>query len=289
MMFQNLRHQIRPMAWLTTALMVCGLVLAVGCTADDVATDPAAEGGLTVTPEFRVMGLDAAGDEVYLQDLFLGVGEIRLEPLGDADGVIYVTRAPLFLHFDLAAGEWDLQGTPLTLPHGGEYLISIRLEPLGSNVSEESCAHSVRMNGLLARQAASDGVVGVNSADEPMPVPWRLHGEGSDGPRMDKRVDWVAWTYATERPLAVLLNDVQFSDSEEEQSLVITFDLSGWLEEAFQPIQVAVEATEGEALEPTGDRGTRVEAVDVSEDLDDFGAGVEELSGFSEARVGERP
>lgn len=287
MMFQNLHPREasrRAAVWLVVGLFALGVMFAAGCSADETASGEGADGGLTVTPEFRVMGLDAAGEEVYVQDLFLGVAEIRLEPLGEVDEVVYVTRSPLFLHFDLAAGEWELEGTPLTLPHGGEYLISIRLEP-GEGGSEQS--HSVRMNGLLARQSVAGGVVDVNSSDEPMPVPWRLHGDTEESTRMDKRVDWVAWTYASERPVSVVLNDVQFSDVLEEQSLVITFDLSGWLAEAFRPIQVAVEATEGEAFDPGRDRGAAVEAVDVSKDLDEFGAGVEELSGFSEARVSE--
>lgn len=281
-------------AMLATLLLGAGLSALTGCGAEESAELGTSSASLTVTPTFRVLGADSVGDEVFLQDLYLGVGEIRLEPLGETEEVVYVTRSPLHLHFDLAADQWELEGLPLQLPHGGEYLISIELTPPGEG--ELTSRHSVRLDGLFARHAAMPVEMGVNSANEPMPLPWRNPEDDEDknadcttSSPLTRRVEWVPWMYATQRPVHILLNDVHFSDTESDQNLVISLDLSSWLEEAFAPIQVAVESVEGEKLDPTSGSDSsaaeRVEPVDVSRDLDRLGAGVEELDGFSEARA----
>lgn len=282
-------------AWLGATLAALCLTapwVLTGCGAEEGEALEVSEGALQVTPLFRVTGLSGA-EEIFLQDLYLGVGEVRLEPLGDVDEVVYVTRTPMHLHFDLAAGEWVLEGAPLTLPHGGDYLVSVSLEP----VEGVDAPHSVQINGLFARKGEAAGPLHVPTADEPMPVPWRDPtdaGEVGCAPT-SRRVEWVPWTYTTQRPMDVMLNDVQFVEEADEQSLVITFDLQEWLEEAFRPLRTAVETSEGEKLgEPPSDDGPgetpseRVEPLDVTTALDTLGAGLDSLEGRSEARVMRR-
>ena len=271
--------------WLISLAVVCVAMVFGGCQEEDGQTG-AVEGeqGLLITPEFRVEGLDEIRGELLLEDLYLGIGEIRLEPLDEGhEGLVYVTRASFSLHFDLSEDEWTARGDQIVLPHPGEYLISITLEPVSATDSP-TVRHSMRLNGLMARVNSGLDPTDKTAAGEPVPLPWRVLNEG-DGEASGAPISWIPWTYSTERTSFVTLNDVHFSD-ESDQTLVISFDLSSWVAEVFAPINTAIEAHSLTHLEEgESSSGLDSPAIDVSETIDDRGDSFDEVTASSEAYV----
>ncbi len=240
------------------------------------------QGGLVITPEFVIAGVDDIADDVFVQELYLGVGQIELEPLDHAQDVVYVTREPVFLLFNVADGELQVSGHHITLPHAGSYKVSIRLEPVDVNNPDLShlTGTSMQVNGLVARFDAPNAP-GFVASGEPTPLPLRETAEG----RVGGPVQWVPWTYRSQRSALVQLDEVRF-DSLEEQRLVITFDLRSWLTDAIAPItQAVIERSNSDALDEGNDEPQDIgNRVDVSENVDDRGTGIEELTGSIHAQ-----
>jgi hypothetical protein len=238
---------------------------------------------LLVTPEFRVEGLDDIRGEFLLQDLYLGIGEIRLEPLDKGkDGLAYVTRSSFPLHIDFNEGEAVI-GEKIALPHPGEYLISITIEPVERDDSPIG-SNSMRLDGLMAKFEKTTGTEGTKAAGEPVPLPWKVLNEGGEDSNAGP-IHWVPWTYASAKDSFVTLNDVHFS-STKSQTLVISFDLKDWLNEAFLPINDAVDH---HFLMGVEERSNETEfepiAVDVTDAIDGLGEGGGDLTSKSEAYV----
>ena len=92
----------------------------------------------------------------------------------------------------------------------------------------------------------------------------------------------MPWTYSSGRSTNLPLNNVTFA-SEDEHTLVIALDLVQWLDDALEPIQAAVAEVETEELTPTDTQGEFV-PVDVSSDLEEKGAAIENLNAWSEVQ-----
>jgi hypothetical protein len=242
------------------------VILIAGCSGDPDSPE-AADTAVRVTPVFSVEGLDQMSDGVVVDDLYLGIGEIRFEPLMDDTGVTYVVRNELHLHFDLESGGYTVAAEPIELPRGGEYLISIALAP---NASDRGDLHgrTIRVYGQFGHLTDPEDTIGVN-ADEPVPLPWRQRGG----------VEWVSWTYATTQQADIVLNDVEFADDTDE-TLAIAFDVSSWVSDVHAPVSDAVEES-GVLSSEIGDDEM---VVDVSEDLDATGSGVQQIDSWFEAR-----
>ena len=84
----------------------------------------------------------------------------------------------MHLRFDLATGERVMEGAPISLPHDGEFLISVRLEPIDDG--GELDGKSLKLNGLLAKPSEGAGGSG-EPTDEPMPLPWRTENGEDEG------------------------------------------------------------------------------------------------------------
>ncbi len=270
---------------MVSALFAASLVMAamVGC-ADDKERVPAdssaIEAGLVVTPEFAISGVGELPDDVFIEDLFLGIGQIELEPLdGDRD-IVYVSRDSVFLAFDVGSGQLSVVGEPMTLPHAGNFQISIPLQPVNVLSGEwtDLSGTSMQINGLVAEFAPITGGPGLVSSGEPTPLPLREGGA-------ERPVRWVQWTYRSERSVMVRLDDVHFDDVA-EQRLRITFDLSSWLDDAIAPITQTVieQSVDGDADHDVERESDDAESrIDVSDDVDERGTGIEELTGSTEA------
>jgi hypothetical protein len=247
---------------------------AVGCEGEAPEAGPAEVGAeevvqsqrVTITPEFHLEGVADLGEGISLQHVCMGLGEIRLEPLGEqSDEVVYVTRSSLFLDFDVARGEVSVVGEPITLPHGGEFMISIRIEPIDPSMDslQRLEDRSLRIDGLMARFLGDEG--GLVATGEPTPLP--MQDEGKRDGRVTTPVKWIPWTYSTREVGLVLLNNVQFEGDGEEQRLLIRFDLREWLSDALEPISAAVADTV-EAQREEGElagQGEAFKPVDVTE------------------------
>ena len=262
--------------------ILAGGILLSGCVDEEEISGPAPNNtqSFEVTPRFQLEGLDRLADEVFLKELHLSVSEVRLEPLDEGrDEVVYITKRPMFFHFDLASEETILEGAPISLPHAGEYLVSIRLEP-SANPSDELEfkdvleGRSMRLDGLLALEELSD---------EPMPLPWKVQSEEFNLPDslLSKPVNWLPWTYSSQRSTYLPMNNVTFN-SEEHQTLVISLDLAQWLEGALDPLQQAVMEVDGELASGSPEGIDRLDAIDVSSDVEEKGSTLESLNGSSE-------
>ncbi len=289
MMKHPIRNRTSKVRLLWVILMTALLSLSAVACEEEVqevgGAEDSAQNSLLVTPEFRIEGLEKVRGELLLQDLYLSVGEIRLEPLDpEHEGLVYVTRASFSLHFDLLRGEWVVSGAPIALPHPGKYLISITLESIdGAESGAGLDSKSMVLHGLMARTRGQNAVdTDKTSAGEPVPLPWRVMG-GGDESEGAAPIAWVPWTYSSARTSFMILNDVNFMD-EEDQRLVITFDISEWVEEAIAPIADAVKAYDLEEID--ADRSTLdMDSVDVSDTVDRVGDGLEDFTESSEASV----
>lgn len=272
------------------AILLTGVVAlgAVGCDGEEKERvdlgGETQEGGLVVTPEFAITGVEDLAEDVFLQELYLGVGQIELEPLDVAQDVVYVTRQPVFLLFNVAEGELQVAGDQITLPHAGSYKVSIRLEPV--DVDNPDLSHltgtSMEVNGLVARFDEGARGPGFVASGEPTPLPLREAAEGKVG----GPVHWVPWTYRSHRSALVQLDEVRF-ESLAEQRLVITFDLRSWIEDAIAPITKAViELEDAEGLNPNAQQPEDGpdNRLDVTDDIDGDGTGIEELTGTIHAQ-----
>ena len=273
------RRRLWPIVQLIALIAAASLWTGCAEEVDEVPAESVAATAtsLEVTPRVQLDGVTALESQVFLQELCLGVGEIRLEPMDpERDEVVYVTRTPMMLHFDVASGEHVLEGEAITLPHPGEFLIEIRLEPM--SVGDDTLdGRAVRLDGLVAKESGGEG-------DEPMPLPWLVQNDSGSVPGVtQKPVEWVPWTYSSERSTSLSLNTVEFSD-EPEQLLVISLDMARWLDGAMAPIQAAVDDQRATSPDAPGGELTTPAPIDVSGDLEEEGADFESLIARSEAR-----
>lgn len=284
----------RHLVWLLAALLLALCAPMVGCLDEGEGDGGGSETGhhemLLVTPEFHVEGLDDLRHDVLLRDLYLGVGEIRLEPLDEGyEGLVYVTRTPMVLHFDLDHDGVTIKGEPVTLPHAGEYLISIGLEPLGVTSGDEASqvlsGKSMRIDGMMARYSTPTSE-DKTAAGEPVPLPWRVLGEEDEASPAEAPVNWVPWTYSSSQASFVTLNDVHFTE-DVEQTLIIAFDLSAWLDGVLAPLDEVVDARGQEVKpNPRAQADFDANAIDVSDALNSMNKdGLDDLAGRGEAYV----
>lgn len=290
------RRSVGALVALAAGLLL-GLSFTGGCADEGPERLDAEEQALHITPRVEITGLQELDPAIFLQDLYMGVGEIRLEPLSDdLDEIVYVTRTPLFFHFDLASGQYTLEGAPITLPHGGEYMISIHLEPIKDGLEDEGWfGKSIRIDGLIAHTSTSDdddNERGNSSkSNEPMPLPWLTDGEDPN-PGI-KTTEWVPWTFYTHGTADLTLNTVRFSDTS-DQSLVISIDMLHWLDDVIVPITAAAvdehiedqEAINGEGGSPGGNaqgaaNDPHSAPIDITETLEAQGLDLEELGAYS--------
>lgn len=280
----HLKH--RTSSWIGAALVaVLGLSL-WGCQEETTSEEQTQSElqPITIVPEFRLEGLGTLGEGFVLDEVSLGVGEIRLEPLGDplgngADEAIYVTRSAFALRFDVSSGEAKVVGEPILLPHGGDFMISIRIEPAEALVrdAEEDESASVRIDGMMARYI-NPNLTDLHATGDPTPLPMK-GGAAQDPESLVPPVRWVPWTWSTQEVGLVVLNDVHFSD-DPEQKLLLRVDLDNWLQEAVAPITAAVEAA-STASTPSneGRPDRRREPVNVNERVErSLGSGFDQLT-----------
>lgn len=252
---------------LLTGLMVVGCgepeVITVSATDADEAEAKAA----TVTPEFRIHGLQQLPQGLLLDELGLSVAEIRLEPLRGSHGVAYTTSRPLDLRFDIENGETRHQGQTVQIPETGRFLVSVRLEPaeLDPQIGGEE-ADFQRGSLSLFGYVRSDFSASVDDEDgsqgdeddendgNPLPLPVEPIG---DDPM------WTPFAYASQRVVFYTFSDVELVGG--EQSLTFHFDLNDWASTAVTPIVDAVEKTSDDGV------------VDVSEKVDSPTSGPEAL------------
>lgn len=230
--------------------------------------------GVTAVPEFVVTGTDTVPDSLFLTKLGLTVSEIRLEPMWSTDSLAYSTRNSMPIQFDLEDGQTIQTDEALELPTAGRYLVSIRLEPSAAAEGEEPA--SFRLDGFVAGQ--QERVVDSNMDGWPQPMPFdenQNDGELSDSPEYP--VEWTPFEYHSKRAVFFTFNDVELQAG--EQFLTFSFDVRDWAVDVAEPISNAVETSQR----------WNDDSVDVTNQVDSTGTGVEALIRTGVVRSDRRP
>lgn len=225
--------------------------------------------GVTVETRFVLSGLEGVQSEVALDELFVNVGQVVLDP-SDGDGVAFASGRPFGLSFDVARGAVELDGPTLELPYGGHFFVSVQLEPGAVQVSDDKGDDS---DGSLVARGHYYTAAEIE-ADEPSPLPWEPKG-GQWSRNLTEHVEFVYESHSVAR---IQLGEVRLTGTGDYE-LVLDVRVGSWLEDDVFP-RVLEErerrTEEGDVPTSLGDTDgvTDVEAV-----LDEGGEGLEGLVG----------
>ena len=218
----------------------------------------------SVTPEFRVHGLDEMPQELLLEQLGLSVSEIRLEPLRGDRGVAYTTSNPLQLTFDISEGQEALRGETVAFPETGRFLVSIRLEPTEmlstlEQRDDDQMEGSLNLEGKVRSEflaTEEERQEGDDNDGNPLPLP--VHGINDDDDGM-----WTPFSFTSQRVVFYTFSDVELVAG--EQVLAFSFDLNDWATEVINPLIDAVERIEADGV------------IDVTQEMDGAESGPEAI------------
>lgn len=235
---------------------------------------------VSVVPAFSITGISSLPSSLYLTELGFVVSEIRLEPLVASPGsVAFSAVKPEIIRFDVSSNEMFKKGAAIDLPRPGRYLVSVRLEPIDEETSDESIS-SFSMSGFVARDSmlGSEYVTDGEDGERPTPHPFDpddddIRAQDADGLSDNPQAPdaWAPFYYHSERAVFFTLNDVEFEAG--EQQLEFTFDLHNWALDIVEPISRAVSYDETITDEHAG-------GVDISRHLDSSGQGAESFVTF---------
>ncbi len=236
--------------------------------------DSAAENGtdvqaVTVQTRFVLSGHDNVESELMLDQLFVNVGSLVLDP-ADGESIAFASRDPFELNFDVARGDVDLMGPELQLPYGGDFFVSVQLEPTATEIDSDKADDDE--GSLVARGHYWFDVDVV--ADEPSPLPWEPKGSRRSH-NLTQHVDFI---YQSNSVARIQLGEVSLTDSGEYE-LLLNVRVDDWLEhDVFPRVLDERERRDGEGNIPTRLEGT--DDVDLDEAvLDEGGEGLEGLVG----------
>jgi hypothetical protein len=227
------------------AALGLGALAAPGCAVVDEGGETAAEAAtrqmmqpVFVEPVFVIDGLDELPRGMRIETLRLGVGAIFLDLVEDQTGVAYANQAPFLLDFDLGAGDEAAYAPLMQLPRGGEYEVSVQLEPqylgdggaslidavAGAEPTDES---SVVLSGYVEETVyipANDGTI-----DEPVPLPW-YPGVSE----LRREIVRTPFTYESARTVRFSVDHVTLTGGS-RIAMVMHLDVAAWIEESLRP------------------------------------------------------
>ncbi len=255
---------------------------ATGCVDQEEITGPMTvettrQQAVEVVPQFRISGVDAVPNNLYLSELGLVVSEIRLTPVLLTDSnLAYSTVDPMALKFDVSENETVLQGPPLELPDSGRYVVSIRLEPV-ETLEGEAAESSFSMDGFVA-ETPEPYDLSETSDGKPLPLPF---DEKPDSDELTDAADspllWTPFQYNSRRSVFFTFNDVSFESG--EQILEFTFDVRDWADGVADPISKAVRNS----------ATSESDGIDVTRQIESTGVGVDALISGGVVRAAPRP
>ncbi|MFT6395924.1 MAG: hypothetical protein ACJAYU_000666 [Bradymonadia bacterium] len=254
-------------------------LLAMGCAelpetsglsaAESQSERTTAQQPVTVQTRFVLSGHDNVDSELMLDQLFVNVGSLVLDP-ADGDGIAFTSHDPFELNFDVASGSVDLMGPELQLPYGGDFFVSVQLEPSATEVGSNKAYEDDGSLVAYGHYYVEPGMV----ADEPSPLPWEPKGVRRSY-NVTQHVDFV---YQSNSVARIQLGEVSLTDSGDYE-LLLNVRVGEWLEDDVFPRVL----DEQERRDSRGDVPTRLEGtgdVDLDEAvLDEGGEGLEGLVG----------
>lgn len=233
------------LTFVLAATLGLGVFATGGCAVIDDGGETAAEAEsrrmmqpVFVEPVFVIDGLDELPRGMRIETLRLGVGAIFLDLVEDQTGVAYANQAPFLLDFDLRAGDEAAYAPLMQLPRGGEYEVSVQLEPqylgdggaglieavAGAEPTEES---SVVLSGYVEETVyipSSDGTI-----DEPVPLPW--YPSASD---LRREIVRTPFSYESARTVRFSVDHVTLTGGS-RIAMVMHIDVASWIEESLRP------------------------------------------------------
>lgn len=243
-------------------------------------------------PVFVLEGIDELPDGVTLEDLHLGVGAIFLEILEDDTGIAYANRTPFQLHFDVLGGKNVVDAPRLTLPHGGDFQVSVQLEPqilVGdpstvavASVEGDPEEASLLVNGAFYEteytQDNDDGTI-----EEPVPLPWIPDDDVDEAVSgLRRTVRRIPFTYSSRRTVRFVVDEVRLEGGTSNR-LVMSLQVGRWVEETIKPaLYNALSDLADQGLE--NDEFDR-ENIDLTDRLDSVGGGMDGLIGGMDVEV----
>lgn len=232
------------------------------------ADDSTVRQGVTVQTRFALSGLENVQSEVMLDQLFVNVGSVVLDPTDG--GIAFTSGEPFGLSFDVARGTTILDGPALELPYGGDFFVSVQLEPGAVQLSDDKADDS---DGSLVARGHYYATADIQ-ADEPSPLPWEPKGREWSR-NLTEHVDFVYESHSVAR---IQLGEVRLTGTGDYE-LMLDVRVGSWLEEDVFPRVLE----ERERRTETGDVPTSLEgAEDVADAeavFDEGGEGLEGLVG----------
>lgn len=242
---------------------------------------------VVVVPEFTISGTEAMPEPLYITKLGFTISEIRLTPLaGPAGQLSYSAANAKHIEFDVARGQIVRYGEPLTLPRGGRYLISLRLEPIEKRErgSQPTLIPSFTMSGFVSNErvmtstGGEDGTEGGDVSEGPLPDPFDEKNKGNSTGMSDYAEEPEGWTpffYHSERAVFLPMNEVDLKPG--PQLLNFNFNAETWAFDLVEPISRAIAHPRRFVIDGN--------SVDVSPHVESTGRGAEALLGAGEASV----
>lgn len=226
---------------------------------------------LVVQTQFVLGDVDGF-DDLELDEISVNIGAIFLDPVDGA--VAFSTRTPLHVHLDLAAGERTFAGPSLALPFGGDFGVSVQVEP--PEITDGKALSARDSLVVSGRYLAIDEP----DLDEPSPLPWRPKNLQTST-SIERS---VPFTYRSGAVARLAVGEVALDDAG-SYVLTLRVDLEGWIRDELVP---SLDAASDDHSRPVvtarlpDDSGVAELQV-----LEDHGSGLEGLIG--DIDVGAQP
>lgn len=218
-------------------------MLALGACAgveDDSSKSPLSDSiqPIEVIPEFTLKGTDQMPERLFLTDLGFTISEIRLTPVSEDLGRPAYSVPSQDLTFDVARGQTVRHGESIVLPEAGQYLVSLRLEPV-STTNEEGVVtvSSFTMSGFVFDDGSYEVQRSMGGVSED-PQPGFFGDDEAMTDAEDSPESWTPIVYHSQRSVFMHLNNVTFEPG--SQYLTLEFDARRWAAGLIEPLTRAV-------------------------------------------------
>jgi hypothetical protein len=283
-----MRYPVR--SFLLAAVVPFALAACAGDLARPVTDGPqsgagdvaATEHSVQVRTRFVVTDLDQLPEDIDLSRLTVNVGAIFLEPIGGSErNVSFANRTPVSLDFALADGDFSLPGPALELPWGGEFAVSVQVEPPNTELDDDKAASgtsSVAVAGMWTQHHVVTDLV----SDEPSPLPWREKSRLLDPIEIASAVEFE---FRSQSVVRIQLAEVALADSGDYE-LTLSIRLADWVRESVMP---ALQVEADRRLDPVRAFDTvPMLDVDVDNSVEADAYGIEGLVGDIDVHASRR-
>lgn len=205
----------------------------------EVASASKTERGITLQTRFEIVGAQELSHAVEIERLYVNVGAIFLDPIEDEESAAsFASRLPVELDFAPVDGVDSLLGPELVLPFGGDFAVSVQIEPTfdyhdnGPKAREDDT--SILVQGLWAPNAGADYDYERPRFDpeDRVEEPWPLPVQPKD--RVDAANTTLPFSYRSDAVVRFQVAELEL-DEEGVYELVLTMHVKDWMEEAVIP------------------------------------------------------